>query len=194
MPADGSWRQRQQLPAQADGARHLSDDTIGTRRPTDRSRPGVHHYPHGQSANRFLTEDMAPVTLTPKPHRPRSRLRLVPGERRQAGAGRLAEAPDGSADASVLIAGADASSRARMIEELRGLLPDGTPFAEASETWQVLTKASTSRMVILTGELGDISARGLMRVLSRRYPLLPVVALGDAGYPGDGDKPGIASL
>lgn len=140
---------------------------------------------------------MAPVTLTPKPDRSRSRLRLIAGERRQA-ARRFAPAAEegasASTDASVLVAGIDASRRGRMMEELRGLLPGGTPFEEASETWQVLAKAPTSRLVILTGELGDVSMQGLMRVLSRRYPLLPVIALGAGRGAEDDDRAGIASL
>jgi hypothetical protein len=79
---------------------------------------------------------------------------------------------------TVLVAGEESSRRAKMLEELRGLLPGGTLFVEARETWQVLARAADSRMVILTGDLGDISAQGLMRVLSRRHPLLPVIALG----------------
>jgi hypothetical protein len=145
---------------------------------------------------------MAPVTLTTQPDRSRSRLRLIGGERRHA-ARRPAPATEEGADASVamaganasvLIAGADAPRRARMMEELRGLLPGGTPFEEASETWQVLAKAGKSAMVILTGELGDVSAQGLMRVLSRRYPLLPVIALGAGHGATDDDRAGIASL
>jgi hypothetical protein len=78
---------------------------------------------------------------------------------------------------SVLVAGADSSARSRMLAQLRDMLPIGTRFAEAGETWEVVARASESRMVVLTGDLGDLTAPGLMRVLSRRHPLLPVVAL-----------------
>jgi hypothetical protein len=81
-----------------------------------------------------------------------------------------------------------------MLGELRGLLPEGTSFAEACETWQVLARAGESRMVILTGDLGDISARGLMRVLSRRYPMLPVIAMSGLRHGMAAGDVGVASL
>lgn len=89
-----------------------------------------------------------------------------------------------SGEAFVLVAGADAASRTRMLEHLRKLFPKGTEFAEAGETWEVVAQAGDSRMVVLTGDLGDLTARGLMRVLSRRHPLLPVIALGDRAHGG----------
>jgi CheY-like chemotaxis protein len=88
----------------------------------------------------------------------------------------LGQEPGGTA--SVLVVGDDPERRAEMLSELRGLLPEGTPFEEAAETWQTIARAAGTRMVVLTGDLGDISAQGLMRVLSRRYPLLPVIAIG----------------
>jgi hypothetical protein len=81
---------------------------------------------------------------------------------------------------SVLVAGADSHARSRMLAQLRDMLPDDTRFVEAGETWEVVARASDSRMVVLTGDLGDLTAPGLMRVLSRRHPLLPVVALRSA--------------
>jgi CheY-like chemotaxis protein len=78
----------------------------------------------------------------------------------------------------VLIVGDDAARRSRMLSELRGLLPSGTPFVEAAETWEVLTHTTGSRMVVLTGGLGEISTHSLMRILSRRHPTLPVIAVG----------------
>jgi hypothetical protein len=83
----------------------------------------------------------------------------------------------GEEHSSVLVVGADGGTRAKMMCQLRDLLPEGTPFAEAGETWEVVARAPASRMVVLTGDLRDLSARGLMRVLSRRHPLLPVIAL-----------------
>jgi hypothetical protein len=92
---------------------------------------------------------------------------------------------------SVLVAGADSCARSRMLAQLRGVLPDGTQFVEAGETWEVVARASDSRMVVLTGDLGDLTAPGLMRVLSRRHPLLPVVALhNDAAV--DARQPAVA--
>jgi hypothetical protein len=78
---------------------------------------------------------------------------------------------------SVLVAGGDSCARSHMLAQLRGMLPRGTRFVEAGETWEVVARASNSHMVVLTGDLGDLTAPGLMRVLSRRHPLLPVVAL-----------------
>ncbi len=79
----------------------------------------------------------------------------------------------------VLVAGADASTRARMLLELRNLLPESTHFAEARETWELLARATGSRMVVLTDDLGDISTDSLVRLLGRRHPALPVLAVGD---------------
>lgn len=77
----------------------------------------------------------------------------------------------------MLVAGADPRARERMLGELRSLLPEETPFVEAREVWEVLASAVGSRMVVLTGDLRDVSAESLMRVLGRRYPTLPVVSL-----------------
>jgi hypothetical protein len=137
---------------------------------------------------------MSPVITTDTARRSPARLRLLRDER----APRLPEwtgPPEDAKDcASVLIAGADALARAKMLRQLRGLLPDGTPFVEARETWEVVAKASASRMVVLTGDLGDLSARGLMRVLSRRHPLLPVIALAGCAEDAPASELGAASL
>jgi hypothetical protein len=79
----------------------------------------------------------------------------------------------------VLVAGADAAARARMLEELRSLLPAGTRFVEASRTWELIARSAGSRMVVLTGDLDDVSAASLLRLLERRNPTLPVLAMGD---------------
>lgn len=79
----------------------------------------------------------------------------------------------------VLVAGADASARARMLAELRSLLPSGTSFVEASETWEVVARAAGSRMVVLAGDLGEASSSSLLRLLARRNPMLPVLAVGE---------------
>jgi hypothetical protein len=127
---------------------------------------------------------MSPVMTTSPARRSRPRLRLLRGERppraqsdETTGLG-SAGALQGS---SVLVAGADGQARIEMLHQLRGLLPEDTAFVEARETWEVVARAPGSRMVVLTGDLADLSARGLMRVLSRRHPLLPVIALGSAG-------------
>jgi hypothetical protein len=79
----------------------------------------------------------------------------------------------------VLVAGADANARAMMLEELRNLLPASTRFLEARETWEVLAGASDSRMVVLADDLRDVSSAALVRLLGRRHPALPVLAVGE---------------
>lgn len=102
--------------------------------------------------------------------------------------------PETSESARVLVAGADPTARAKMLAQLRDMLPEGTPFVEARETWEVVAQASESRMVVLTGDLRDLTARGLVRVLSRRYPLLPVIALGECSESATAPQVGAASL
>lgn len=124
---------------------------------------------------------------TDPPRRARPRLRLLRNDCPSAGRTTAEHAPKALAHAeavatpedlgSVLVAGADSGARSRMLAQLRGMLPDGTQFVEAGETWEVVARAFDSRMVVLTGDLGDLTAPALMRVLSRRHPLLPVVAL-----------------
>lgn len=97
-------------------------------------------------------------------------------------------------EATVLIAGAQPAARAKMRRQLCELLPDGTPFVEACETWEVVAQASSSRLVVLAGDLDDLSARGLMRVLSRRHPLLPVIAVGGSTDDAASPQAGAASL
>jgi hypothetical protein len=80
----------------------------------------------------------------------------------------------------VLVAGADAAVRERMLAELRSILPQGTRFIEASETWEVVARAPGSRMVVLAGDLGEASCSSLLRLLARRNPTLPVLAVGDS--------------
>jgi DNA-binding NtrC family response regulator len=78
----------------------------------------------------------------------------------------------------VLVVAADASERSRMLAELRNVLPAGTVFVEAEETWRVLARAAASHMVVLVDDLPDISSKALVRLLARRQPTLPVLALG----------------
>jgi hypothetical protein len=80
----------------------------------------------------------------------------------------------------VLVAGADAAIRARMLAELRSILPQGTCFVEAGETWELVARAPGSRMVVLAGDLGEASCSSLLRLLARRNPTLPVLAVGDS--------------
>lgn len=147
---------------------------------------------------------MSPTILTDPGRHSRPRLRLLrgdhePGVRNQHTVDEpIAESVAAPADelepATVLIVGARSEARAKMLRQLRELLPAGTPFVEARETWEVVAQAPSSRLVVLTGDLGDLSARGLMRVLSRRHPLLPVIAVGGCTDGADASQLGAASL
>jgi hypothetical protein len=88
--------------------------------------------------------------------------------------------PEPGGDDHVLVAGSDACTRGRMLAELRSVLPRGTRFVEASETWEVVARAPGSRMVVLAGDLGETSCSSLLRLLARRNPTLPVLAVGDS--------------
>ena len=85
-------------------------------------------------------------------------------------------APAG-ADSPVLIAGRDAVKRAEVHQEMSELLPAGTCFEELDSFWEVLVKAPSSRMVILSGELDELPAESLLHTLGHRHPDLPVVSL-----------------
>lgn len=120
------------------------------------------------------------------PERPEPYLRLVEVQAaasdRANSHGHDASAWDGQPaghTAHVLVAGADTAACTRMLHELRDLLPTGTRFAHASETWEVIAGASTSSMVVLAGDLGDVSEGSMMRLLGRRYPSLPVLAVAE---------------
>jgi hypothetical protein len=84
---------------------------------------------------------------------------------------------------AVLVAGGDAFRRAAIREELRERLAPDTSFDEASVLSEVLNSAATSRMVVLAGDLEDVSAKSLMHMVSHRYPDLPVMRL-DVATPG----------
>jgi hypothetical protein len=80
--------------------------------------------------------------------------------------------------ARILVAAADAKRRAAVLRELSESLPQDTPFGEASAAREVFEQASTSGVVMLAGDLGEVSAESLMHTLGHRHPSLPVVALG----------------
>jgi hypothetical protein len=80
----------------------------------------------------------------------------------------------------ILVVGADAGRRATLLRELMATLPSNTAFEEAGEVWEVLQHAPSSGVVMLTGDLQDVSAESLMNLLGNRHPRLPVVTL-DAG-------------
>jgi hypothetical protein len=79
----------------------------------------------------------------------------------------------------VLIAGRDEQCRLALRQELGRTLAPDTMFIEASEAWEVLQQAPSSRMVMLTGDLREVSAKSITRVLGRRHPSLPVLTLGE---------------
>jgi hypothetical protein len=112
----------------------------------------------------------------------RPRLRLLADGHAAANSPRLGRAPahehERNADEHVLVAGSDPCARARMLSELRSLLPPGTSFIEAGETWELVARAAGSRMVVLTSDLGGTPAASLLRLLARRNPALPVLAVG----------------
>jgi len=81
--------------------------------------------------------------------------------------------------AHVLVVGTDACARASVREDLRTVLPAGTAFGEAGETWEVLASAANSRMVVLIDDLRDVSVESLARLLGRRHPTLPILAVGE---------------
>ncbi len=77
----------------------------------------------------------------------------------------------------ILVAGADPGKRAAVVRDLRETLPSDTRLGEAGAVWEVLEQAPSCGVVMLADDLGDVSARSLMRLLGRRHPRLPVVAL-----------------
>lgn len=80
----------------------------------------------------------------------------------------------------MLLAGSDPRGRAAVRAELKAALKRRTTFAEADFLAQVLERAPASRMVVLAGDLSDSSAESLIRLLSQRHPLLPVISLSPA--------------
>jgi hypothetical protein len=85
----------------------------------------------------------------------------------------------------VLVAGPNSAQRAAVVDELTQTMSPSTTFEEAGALWEVLAWASASRMVILSGDLDDVPAESLMRMLGHRYPGLPVVSLdAQASYAG----------
>ncbi len=68
------------------------------------------------------------------------------------------------------------------------MLPAGTAFGEAGETWEVLASAADSRMVVLIDDLRDVSVQSLTRLLGRRHPTLPILAVGEQTRPAGGEQ------
>ncbi len=99
----------------------------------------------------------------------------VAGEPEQQTAARRAAA---NARSRILVAGADPEQRAAVLHELSEALPSDTQFGEARAAWEVLEQAPSSGVVMLAGDLAEVTAESLMHVLGHRHPSLPVVALG----------------
>ena len=100
------------------------------------------------------------------------------------------------APSRILVAGADAEQRAAVLRDLSESLPDDTPFGEAGAAWEVLEQAPSSGVVMLAGDLDEVTAESLMHVLGHRHPSLPVVALGlctQRGPTGGGHSPSTAT-
>lgn len=81
---------------------------------------------------------------------------------------------------AIMLAGADADQRAMLRDEIAATLPRRTRFCEADDVAEVLEHAPFSRLVVLVGDLEDLSADSLMRLLGQRHPQLPVVHVQDA--------------
>ncbi len=77
----------------------------------------------------------------------------------------------------VLVAGVEGAARARMLCELREVLPADTRFVETDQTWRALALAEDSQMVVLVGDLPELSGAATVRLLARRQPSLPVLAV-----------------
>src|SRR5438105_395287 len=71
---------------------------------------------------------------------------------------------------TVLIAGHDPARRADVLEQLAGTMPESTRFEQAGSFWEVLVRAPSSRMVIISGELDDGPPQSLQHTLARRHP------------------------
>lgn len=85
--------------------------------------------------------------------------------------------PARSGESPVLVAGGKPSSRAAVLRDLTETLPSNTRFDEARGAGELLARARDSRMVVLSGDLGDISAKSAMHMLTHHHPEVPVVRL-----------------
>jgi hypothetical protein len=82
----------------------------------------------------------------------------------------------------VLLAGGDDDTRAAVLGDLTRTMAPNTTFEQAGALWEVLVRAPECSLVILSGELEEISAESLMQMLVHRSPEVPVVCL-DASEP-----------
>ena len=109
----------------------------------------------------------------------------------------ISERKPGTSERSrILVAGADPDQRAAVLRDLSEALPNDTEFGEAGAAWEVLEQAPSSGVVMLAGDLDEVTAESLMHGLGHRHPSLPVVALGllaDGGPAHGGHSPRAAS-
>jgi DNA-binding NtrC family response regulator len=78
----------------------------------------------------------------------------------------------------VLLAGGDVAAREAVRHDLAHSMSPDTVIEQVGAVWEVLARAGDSRVVIISGELEDVSAESLMQMLAHRHPGLPVVCLG----------------
>ncbi|HEY3759258.1 MAG TPA: hypothetical protein VGL37_05815 [Solirubrobacteraceae bacterium] len=76
---------------------------------------------------------------------------------------------------SILIAGADAGRRAKLLDELSRTLSESTVFKQADAVSEALEHAPGSRMTFIAGDLDDAPAESLMQTLAHRHPEMPVL-------------------
>lgn len=132
------------------------------------------------------------VPSSAPPSRSRGRLRLAdgPGAAAPARSSSRSERASTAGDRDValgrghvLVVGVDSRARAHMLCELRDLLPSDTRFVETQETWEALALAEGSQMVVLVGDLAELSGASVVRLLARRQPTLPVLAVSGEALP-----------
>jgi hypothetical protein len=160
------------------------DDKIGTVGPTQTSALRVDDVAMTSAALRSSAQPTAQGSPAAR------RLRLLPREHDVAASAAEAWAPDetarlqapAAAEAPVLILGEDPIVRAHLRHELTELMPDAC-FQESGTFWEALVLAPSSRLVVLSGEVGELSAEELMHALAHRHPDLPVVSLEPAASP-----------
>ncbi len=90
----------------------------------------------------------------------------------------------------ILVAGADPAQRAAVLHDLSESLPEGAQLGEAGAVSEVLERAPASSVVMLAGDLDDVSAESVMHMLGSRHPSLPVVALGPPAVRTSAHSPG----
>ncbi len=83
----------------------------------------------------------------------------------------------------VLVAGGEATARAALVRELSRTMAPSTVIEQAGAVWEVLARAADSSVVILSGELEDVSGESLMQMLAHRHPALPVISLDSDSSP-----------